>query len=264
MNRPEFAIVSPYQGTPLNAVSKLSLSRTAAVLRGRRWIFALPEGTNWKFLEEVCGPIEVRFFPARYFVSKRAAQLFYMHPDFFAAFSDLDYMLVHQPDVYVFEDQLDHWMNYMAENQYDYIGAPWFDHEWIRFARNPIARLPWHWLLREKVGSGGFSIRNPKKCADIADRHLKLITRLSSFVPEDIWWCQLAQKVGETFRRPPAEVAARFAFETQCERCLQLNNGQMPFAVHGWNRHDWDFWRERIPETRSIYEQLAQQGIKPL
>jgi len=259
-----FAIVSPYQGTPLNEVARLSLARTAEVMSRHRWIFALPEGTDLVPLKEVCGDIEARFFDPGFFESKKTAQLFYMLPELYEAFSDFDYILIHQPDVYVFEDRLDEWMKRMADNNWDYIGAPWFDHQWLRFAKNPIARLPWHWLLREKVGSGGFSIRTPKKFARIARRNRALITRLASFVPEDIWWCQLAQFFGEPIKRPSVETAANFAFETECERCLELNSRQMPFAVHGWNRHEWDFWRDRIPGAAEIYDDLVSRGIRPI
>lgn len=259
-----FAIVSPYQGTPLNDVARISFSRTAKILAKHRWIFALPEGTSTSELCSLKADLEFRFFPQYFFVSKRAAQLFYMHPIFYDAFSDLDYILVHQPDVYVFQDQLSCWMDYMSTNQYDYVGAPWLNHEWLRFARNPMARLPWHWFLNEKVGSGGFSIRNPKRFSQIARRYYKLIKRLSSFIPEDVWWCQLVQMVGESVRRPPADVALRFAFETQSQRCLELNNGLLPFAVHGWNRHDWNIWRELIPGASGIYHQLSLRGVEPL
>jgi len=264
LTAPSVAIVSPYQGTPLDAVSRLSLRRTAEVMPGHRWIFALPEGADLSELRSVCGNIEARFFPCEFFVSKRAAQLFYMHPLFFEAFLEFDYILIHQPDVFVFEDRLEEWVHRMAANHWDYIGAPWLDFQWLRFAKNPAARLPWQWWLREKVGSGGFSLRNARKCAAIAREHLPVIQRLSSFVPEDVWWCQLAQMVGANLSRPPVEVAAHFAFETECEKCFHLTNGKMPFAVHGWNRHDWDFWRERIPGVTGVYDELSNQGFSPL
>ncbi len=264
MTNPTYAIVSPYQGVPLNSVAKLSFERTAKLMGNHRWIFALPTGTDLTPLNDVCGDIEARFFDPGYFVSKRAAQLFYMHPPLFEAFSDFDYILIHQPDVYIFDDQLDYWMNYMAENNYDYIGAPWWNHEWLQFAKNPLSRLPWHWLLNNKVGSGGFSIRNPRKFAKIAHKNLKLIKKLSAFVPEDIWWCQLAQWFGEPISRPKPEIAASFAFETQCIKCLDINGGKLPFAVHGWNRHDWSFWKGKIPGVDTIYDELAKQGVKQL
>jgi hypothetical protein len=264
MEQQKFAIVSPYQGLPLNSVSRLSFSQTARIMPGHRWIFALPQGADTSELRSLRGDIEFRFFPQRYFVSKRAAQLFYMHPTFYENFSEFDYILIHQPDVYVFNDHLAEWVRHMSENSWDYVGAPWLNHQWLNLARNPVARLPWHWMLREKVGSGGFSIRNPRKFAKIAKRHTRLIKRLAAFVPEDIWWCQLAQKVSAPVRRPPARLAAHFAFETECDRCLELTQGVMPFAVHGWNRHDWDFWRERIPGVEAIYNELGTQGVSPI
>lgn len=262
---PTYCIVTPHQGPPFNDVALLSFRRSAEILSKHRWIFAVPHGTDMGPFREIAPQAEARYFPAEYFSSKRSAQWFYMHPEFFDAFADFDYMLIHQLDVYVFEDQLEHWVNEAEKNQWDYIGAPWLEHQWLRFAQNPLARLPWHWWLREPIGSGGFSLRKVSTCRE-ACREDALIIRnfLRHFVPEDIYWCQLAQKLGTEFRRPSVETAAHFAFETECERLLQMTHGKLPFAVHGWNRHDWDFWRNRIPGASAIYERLAAAGVKPL
>jgi hypothetical protein len=261
----KFCIVTPHQGPPFNDVALISFRRSAEVLAGHRWIFAVPHGTDMAPFREIAPHAEARFFPAEYFSSKRSAQWFYMHPDLFDSFADFDYLLIHQLDVYVFEDRLAEWVARAEANDWDYIGAPWFGHQWLRFARHPLARLPWHWFLRESVGSGGFSLRKVSTCRAASRKDAGLIRRfLRHFVPEDIYWCQLAQWLGTRFRRPSPEIAASFAFETECERCFAMNDGSLPFAVHGWNRHDWEFWRNRIPGAAEVYERLAASGVSPL
>jgi hypothetical protein len=258
-------IVTPHQGPPFNDVALLSFRRSAEVLSNHRWIFAVPHGTDMGPFREILPHAEARYFPAEFFSSKRSAQWFYMHPEFFDAFADFDHILIHQLDVYVFEDQLLHWVGLAEENGWDYVGAPWPNHQWLRFAQNPLARLPWHWWLNEPVGSGGFSLRRVSKMREASRKDERVIRRfLRHFVPEDIYWCQLAQKLGTEIRRPAANVAAKFAFETECDRMLDITEGKMPFAVHGWNRHDWDFWRKRIPGAAVIFDRLTANGLRPL
>lgn len=261
----KFCIVTPHQGPPFNEVALLSFRRSAEVLSAHRWIFAVPHGTDMTPFREIAPNAEARYFPKEYFSSKRSAQWFYMHPELFDAFEDFDFILIHQLDVFVFEDQLQHWVDQAVENNWDYIGAPWLNHQWLRFANNPLARLPWHWLLNEPVGSGGFSLRRVATCREASRKDAWIIRKfLRHFVPEDIYWCQLAQKLGTAFHRPPIEIAAKFAFETECDRCQQMTGGKMPFAVHGWNRHDWEFWQDKIPGAEEIYAKLAASGVKPL
>ena len=260
-----YCIVTPHQGPPFSDVALLSLRRSSSVLATHRWILALPDNTDLAPYRVIHPNIEARYFPSHYFESKRSAQLFYMHPDFFGEFTDFDYILIHQLDVYVFEDQLEYWVNFADQNNLDYIGAPWLNHQWLHFAKNPLARLPWQWLLNETVGSGGFSLRKVKTCLDACSKNRFVIENiLKHFIPEDIYWCQLAQYMGSDIRRPSARDAARFAFETECQKCLEWNGGKLPFAAHGWNRHEWDFWRPIIPGSEAIYEELSSNGVKPL
>jgi hypothetical protein len=263
--QPTFCIVSPYQGTPLNSVALLSFTRTAKILTDVDWIFALPFGSDLSELHSVCGNhITVKYFPKYFFSSKRSAQHLYMHPLFYEAFACYDYILIHQPDVYVFHNSLQYWIDFMSVNKFDYIGAPWWNYEWLALARNPLARLPWQVIMNNKVGSGGFSIRRTRKFLAISQRYSILAQIVSNFIPEDIWWCQLVDLLGCRIHRPTADDAARFCFETQCSRNFEITGETLPFAAHGWNRHDWKFWRDKIPGALEIHTQLAAMGIREL
>ena len=45
-----------------------------------------------------------------------------LSPFFYESFLDFKYVLIHQLDVFIFKDELNYWCN----QNYDYIGAPWF------------------------------------------------------------------------------------------------------------------------------------------
>lgn len=76
---------------------------------------------------------------------------FKISPEFYRRFSDFEFLLTVEPDVYVFRDELAFW----CSQGYDYIGAPWFH----RAAAHEPPRL-------KRVGNSGFSLRRRKAFQD--------------------------------------------------------------------------------------------------
>ena len=66
--------------------------------------------------------------------------------NFYTTFSAFKYILIYQPDSYVFRDELMEW----CKEGYDYIGAPWLEDNDEQIKLNG-------------VGNGGFSLRNIEK-----------------------------------------------------------------------------------------------------
>lgn len=65
----------------------------------------------------------IEYFDAAYFRDTSGYSALLTCYEFYRRFSDYNYMLIYQPDAYVFSDELDYW----CRQGYDYIGAPWFD-----------------------------------------------------------------------------------------------------------------------------------------
>ena len=185
---------------------------------------------------------------------------------FYEAFSDYDFILIHQLDSYVFRDELEHWCNL----NYDYIGAPWFE----KFGNGN--EILW------KVGNGGFSLRKTKTFLGALACNLTIVnTRaffhyyrdhssssvylntirslIKSFVHrnnignivkgflknEDYFWCDILPRLYPKFNICPLEKAIPFSFDLFPEKMHALNNLKLPFACHAFDRN-YTFWKAYI------------------
>ena len=192
---------------------------------------------------------------------------------FYRRFKNFKYILICQPDAFVFRDELENWCNL----DYDYIGAPWID----GFNNEDL-----HAKLYDVGGNGGFSLRkvssflkvlnsfkiinSPKKVFSYY-AHLswgkKVIkfprimvkicgARNNSFYlrrtydsNEDKFFAFSAPIISPKFRVAPAIKAIGFAFECQPERLYQLNGKHLPFGCHAWYRsNNLSFWKPFIEE----------------
>ncbi len=59
---------------------------------------------------------------------------------------------------------------------------------------------------------------------------------IKKHINEDVFWTQLAPKLDKTFRVAEYDVAIRFSFECQPARLFDLNNKQLPFGCHAWEK----------------------------
>lgn len=178
--------------------------------------------------------------------------------EFYNRYLDFEYMLIVQPDVLILEDKLEYWI----EKGFSYVGAPFF-----KGFSSPTGGLI-------GGGNGGVSLRKVSQFADILKkvryipnklvdvgwswkRHLFAIfferwlfswNRRFLFpkVAEDIFWSLLVPSADKSFTVPPPEIAIKFAFEVQPERCYEISHGMLPFAAHAWYRYNPDFWYEKL------------------
>jgi hypothetical protein len=256
----KLCIVTPHHTSNLSSVAALGLCRCAETLGLKYdWFLVLPSKCDPKPILDITPLPKVLPFPDELFESKRSAQLLYMSPDFFGKFKEYEYILLCELDAYVFHDRVEPFI----QGNYDYIGAPWLDNEWLRYSKHWYARLPLHWIFNEQVGNGGLSLWRVDVFYKASLRLQPLIQRIR-WLSHDIFWSQIASKLGIRIRRPTANVAAKFAVETQPEKCFTFNGGEFPLGVHGWDKYDWNFWRDKIPGAAEIYKKLEESGIKPL
>lgn len=256
----KLCIVTPHHTSKLSSVAELGLRRCAETLGLKYdWFLALPSQCDPKPILDITKIPTILSFPDEIFESKRSAQILYMSPEFFGKFRDYEYILLCELDAYIFHDNVDPFI----QGDYDYIGAPWLDREWITLSSHWYARLPLHWIFNEKVGNGGLSLWRVEVFYEASIKLQPLIRRIR-WLSHDIFWSQLAPKCGVPIRLPPVNVAARFAVETQPQRCMAMNDGCLPLGVHAWDRYNWDFWKDKIPGSQKIYDELAAKGIRSL
>lgn len=173
---------------------------------------------------------------------------------FYDLFADCEYILICQPDVWIFRDELEMWCG----RGYDCVGAPW--------PRKPLYERPWSrlWLrlrrrlasssrilrsdLFDRVGNGGLSLRRVESFRRACDRYQATAERFLAdphpLYNEDVFWALVPAE----FRYPAADEARRFAIDLKPELALQRNGGALPFGCHGWFRPErLAFWSRYIP-----------------
>lgn len=186
-------------------------------------------------------------FPGRFFRSTAGYNRLLMRPAFYRAFAQYRYMLLCQLDAWVFSDELLEW----CRKGYDYIGAPWLaepERQWTS------ALIPFTKLCLNRVGNGGFSLRN-------VDTHLRLAERLRPltflyFYNEDVFWSLIVPLFFRTYRKPSVQEALGFAFESMPGESYRRIGSRLPFGCHAWEKNEPEFWRQ------FIYPAVGEDGLR--
>jgi len=269
------AVVIPVYKTfdALTVAEKKSIAQCFLILNQHPIYFTGPASLNVEgyqlFANEAAVPFNYLSFHDRYFKSIEGYNELLLSVLFYNAFAQYNYILLYQPDAYVFKNELEFW----CKKGYDYIGAPWFE-GWAHPVSTSIIG----------VGNGGFSLRNPKKYVQLLKRvailkklnqicsrfntakfsffllFVKLFNRyfkLSSMahlyslieaglVNEDVFWGRNMGMLFTDFKVAPANEALQFSFEANPSFLYQKNHQQLPFGCHAWEKHEPQFWQQFI------------------
>lgn len=212
-------------------------------------------------------------FDDKWFKSVFAYSRMLVSPDFYQVFKEYEYMLIYQLDAWVFEDKLEYW----CEQNYDYIGAPWFE----KFDTTNINSK-----IMEYAGNGGFSLRKISTLIDILTLAHNSKNPIMSFktiytkegtssilnifrLPKSIKkyfsksnqydyvlkfedFCEdnlLVNRIRKSypnFKAAKFDVAKYFSFEAHPSRLYKECNNHLPFGCHAFKKYDWDFWKNHI------------------
>lgn len=209
-------------------------------------------------------------FPHKYFKSTDTYNTLLKSIGFYNKFKSYDYMLIVQPDVFVFRNEIKKFI----DNEIDYIGAPWF--------KSPIFPNKIEML----VGNGGYSLRHIYKCIGILKSYKRIFSLPElvyavrkyqfkgsinnylvyiyslyyylfqnyfasgfnnlPFLYEDVFWGILTPSKHKEFIVPDAKEALKFSFETKPSLCFELNNDELPTGCHAFHKNEPEFWRKYI------------------
>jgi hypothetical protein len=268
---PDCAVVIPVYKEDVSADEEKSLRQCLKVLGGRyAVIFAAPRGLDCGRYEQICSgrrppaSVSYEFFKGKFFSGFNGYNALLFCRGFYERFLDYRYILIYQPDAFIFEDGLAFWIG----RGYDYVGGPYFDLQ--RGARAP---------KRTDYLNGGFSLRKTEFFYRIAKtrsranvfryllllRYEKLLKKQASLNPlqkmlllwfggikyfckllkwelgEDWEWSAYVKKHGKI---APFDEALRFSFDSCPEYAFELNGRSLPLGCHGWtayyNRLFWD------------------------
>ncbi|MGN0006284.1 MAG: DUF5672 family protein [Candidatus Gastranaerophilaceae bacterium] len=260
------AVVIPIYSKYPTKDEKSSLIQCKKILGEHPTIVVCPQSldvSEYKFLTN-------RFerFEDKNFKSVKSYSRLCLDVNFYKRFEDFEYILIYQPDGWVFKDELKKW----CKQGYDYIGAPWF--EGFEKADEKSKML-------KEVGNGGMSLRNVKKHIKLFEkpffiqsysaiaeenRKHKIISNLLNIpvnickylsqyiIPsrygtklnEDFYIAKYAKKIVPDFNFPTAETASKFAFENQPQRLYEMNGNNLPFLCHAFKKYDYEFWKNFI------------------
>ncbi|RAJ25579.1 DUF5672 family protein [Pedobacter cryoconitis] len=261
-------VIVPLYKVKLDPLEEISLQQCFKMLSGYKIIAIKPHSLslsayNFKFDDVVS--FEDEFFknPAGYNKLMRNAS-------FYEKFLAYKYMLIYQPDVFVFRDDLRYW----CEQGYDYIGAPWLREapypdlikkikNEFRIARHikqnvkqPGTDLPSDMQFENRVGNGGFSLRNIQKFHIICMEDHQMIdfynSRPEYHFGEDVYWSLEVNRKSKRLNIPDYKKAAHFSFENSCEHALIITGGKLPFGCHAWDRN-LNFWQPILEKEGVVF-----------
>lgn len=233
------AIVIPVYKADLSETEKYSFYQCLRILHKHDIILVVPKGLKPDYLESNIKVKVVEFDPG-YFDGIAGYNRLLLSDLFYQRFLNYDYMLIHQLDAFVFKDELHYW----CEKDYDYIGAPWLNTE------NPVGKFlqSFNSNLKRRsptfynVGNGGFSLRKTKTFFEVAQELKETIeVQLSKkqgeiYMNEDVFWSLRVPEFIPHFTIPHYKEAAKFALDRKPKIGMKLNNFELPFGCHGFNK----------------------------
>ncbi len=245
---------------PLGALTQNDLKaieQASVVLSSYEICFVKPKSLNISDYQKAFPTISSESFEDKYFESVQSYNELMLVSTFYERFTDFEYILIYQLDAYVFKDELSQW----CEKGYDYIGAPWLMkdkyYKWynklflqIKSISYRIQNKPFRkFVVGDKVGNGGFSLRKVKTFYDVTvnekeliDHYLEKSKKYSEF-NEDVFWATAVDYI----KRPTVSEALQFAFDQYPDMCYEKNNKQLPFGCHGWSKDaKYWFWKDFI------------------
>jgi hypothetical protein len=167
----------------------------------------------------------------------------------------------------VFRNELKEW----CKKNYSYVGAPWI------YNKNNSLEF-------DGVGNGGLSLRNVRHhirvlhtftyqtspitllkryftCGKSIKSYIQLTAKFIKQLTisnntyhlfndyklnEDNFWGRIAANKISWFIVPPPEEALKFSMELESSHLYKLNNNELPFGCHAWDKYEPNFWRNVI------------------
>lgn len=227
-----------------------------------RHVFIAPQSMIFDSSFDKFRDIEIVRFDNHYFESINGYNRLMMDKEFYAAFSDYHYMLIHQSDAYLFKPDLEYWL----QKEFDYIGAPWIKPGKIllaEFYKRIINLAPFifsekakrRYYIRNNVGNGGLSLRKIPSFIHVLDYIPEKI--LNTYLEsdkrehnEDVFWSLEAPRLYQLMKIPKWEEALLFSFERGPKWSYKKVGYKLPFGCHGFARYETDFWIQHIPALR--------------
>ena len=241
-------MVIPIYREKLKPSEKVSLAQVRKVLGKYDICFMAPERMRLFLQARDC---LVEYWPDGCFASTRTYSRLLLTEEFYSRFSDYEYMLLYQLDVFVFSDRLQEF----SSLGYDYIGAP----------------MP-HWTgwKHTKVGNGGLSLRKISACMSVTrckEEIYERTDRRGEFeLAEDKFFGYCGYDEQIPFTTPDTKTALSFAIEYDVMGAYDnLSEDNLPFGCHAWPKAwYWRIWEPFIRPRTADWETMRRQELEKL
>lgn len=156
-----------------------------------------------------------------------------LNAGFYECFNNYEYMLIYQPDSWVFRDELEYW----CDKGYDYIGAPY-----LNISKNE------DYFNNCLIGNGGFSLRKIIFFINICNKYKyiaeKIYNKNNSYIGEDHFILKIMEyNIKLDINLPSYKDALNFGFEMNPSYQYQINDNKLPFGCHAYKKIvGKDFW----------------------
>ncbi|MBC3786329.1 DUF5672 family protein [Spirosoma utsteinense] len=240
----------------------ISLTQCLRILGKHTVYLVAPHSLDISYYREFSPTLQSKTFDNSYFSDIQGYNRLMLSEQFYGAFTDVEYILIHQLDAFVFDDKLDDW----CRQGYDYIGAPWLrDRDftsWQDKLSFQIKQRIATWLDLKKddgvtpreivslneVGNGGLSLRRIPamlRCLQQFGQKIDEYERLHHHqYNEDVFWGIEVNRYWPRLRIPSYRKALHFSVEFFPKWAIEhYNNGQLPFGCHAWDIHETAYWR---------------------
>ena len=257
-------VVIPIYRTSLKSFEVISLRQCFKVLYNYDICFICPESLKEESLFKAYPEARIVALDDKHFQSIGSYNSLMLSTFFYELFREYKYMLIYQTDCFVFQDNLDDWIN----RGYSYVGAPWFANQGNYDIKNNL----------EAVGNGGLSLRNIQDTIQVLQSSKRFFSLRRYFSREGrgfnpIYWAMglfrffyrnkfslayrnaiynedtlfsVAGEIFDYFKIPPPEEALQFGFEEQPRKMFKMNKSRLPFGCHAWWKYDLVFYKPFI------------------
>jgi len=234
----QVAVVIPMYKSEMTPFEQKSFEQCIKILGHYPIVIIKPESLDLEHLKQSHAAIQFQNFEDKYFKGIEGYNALLTTVHFYEAFLAYEYMLIYQLDAFIFSDQLTEWCN----AGFDYVGSPHIEPERWKIGD----KLPGNYhQFRRVFMNGGFSLRRVKAMI----RFLKILKFFKKewISNEDglfsLHFIQL-RPYRPLLRLPNWQQALQFGFEQHPQLCYQLNNQQLPFGCHAWEKYDYGFWEK--------------------
>ncbi|MGL5789886.1 MAG: DUF5672 family protein [Bacteroidales bacterium] len=257
MDKKCIIVIPIYKEIPDN-FEIIAINRCFKILFKYSIVFVCSKHLNREFYIDRYPSAKFEFFEKYFFSNIAGYNCLVTSFTFYDRFSAYEYMLIYQPDCYVFDDRLD----YYCSLNYDYIGAPWIPskNKAINKLISSFKSRCAHLLnkiastdKRFKVGNGGLSLRKITTFKEVTLSYNEFINDFLSkdgdLYNEDIFFSIQLSKLGYSINIPNFVIACGFAIESSPQKAIEFNNGRLPLGCHAWSKMPFiKFWQQYIKE----------------